>query len=164
MLQNHSNYYFNFEALRGYAHSKWYSCWSIFIINAGECNINFNPSHIECALSNTWHLLDVSRARKNVPNCESTNKIHLSFELANGNKGFMLIYCMLMYVGQIWISIEHPLSNFKIKMKIPMILEPQHKNFKGQYKIKERVKKNSKSGDTYLYTNGFVILLTYRQI
>jgi hypothetical protein len=36
---------------------------------------------------------------------------------------------------------EHPLSVFKSKMIILMSLEPKHKNFKGKYKIKERVKK-----------------------
>ncbi len=32
-----------------------------------------------------------------------------------------------------------------------MILEPKHKNFKDEYKIKERVKKKLISGATYLY-------------
>jgi hypothetical protein len=37
------------------------------------------------------------------------------------------------------MRIEHPLSVFKIKMIILMILEPKHKNFIDEYKIKERV-------------------------
>jgi hypothetical protein len=38
------------------------------------------------------------------------------------------------------MRIEDPLSGvFKIKMIIGMFLEPKHKNFKGEYKIKERV-------------------------
>ncbi len=40
------------------------------------------------------------------------------------------------------MRIEHPLSVFKIKIIIWMILEPKHKNFKDEYKIKVRVTKN----------------------
>jgi hypothetical protein len=40
------------------------------------------------------------------------------------------------------MRIENPLSVFKIKMIILMILEPKYKNFKDEYKIKEHVKKN----------------------
>ncbi len=39
------------------------------------------------------------------------------------------------------MCIEHPLSVFKINMIIWMFLEPKHKNFKDEYKIKERVRK-----------------------
>jgi hypothetical protein len=48
------------------------------------------------------------------------------------------------------MCIEYPLSVLKIKMIICMSLDPKHKNFKDEYKIKERIKK-SISGDTCLY-------------
>ncbi len=47
-----------------------------------------------------------------------------------------------MRMELIWIRIEHPLSVFKITIIIWMSLELKHKNFKDQYKIKVRVKKN----------------------
>jgi hypothetical protein len=48
------------------------------------------------------------------------------------------------------MRIEHPLSEFKIKMIILMSLEPKHKNFKDEYKIKELVLKKLISGATCL--------------
>jgi hypothetical protein len=44
-----------------------------------------------------------------------------------------------MRLEQIWIQAEHPLSIFKIKIIICMILESKHKQFKDQYNNKERV-------------------------
>jgi hypothetical protein len=37
------------------------------------------------------------------------------------------------------MRIEHPLRVFKIKMIILMSLEPKHKTFKDEYKIKELI-------------------------
>ncbi len=49
------------------------------------------------------------------------------------------------------MCIEHPLSEFKIKLIILMSLEPKHKNFEEEDKIKERVLKDLMSGTTGLY-------------
>jgi hypothetical protein len=50
------------------------------------------------------------------------------------------------------------LSAFKTKMIIQMILEPKHKNLKGQNKIKQQIQKffNIRRHILYyIYTNGF---------
>jgi hypothetical protein len=61
-----------------------------------------------------------------------------------------------MRIEQILICIKHPVSVFKIKIIIFMILEPKHEKFKDQYKIKSKSKKIFDiRRHMYVYISGF---------
>jgi hypothetical protein len=63
-------------------------------------------------------------------------RIHAFSYLANRNKEPWRVL-------QIRMRIENPLNAFEMKIKIRINVVPKHKNIKGKYKIKERVKKNN---------------------